>query len=154
MSKLLKNVFLVLIIFLGLQTNYLYAQTQGFGLGIMIGEPTGISGKYWIDSKSSLNFGIGWSIGASVHLHADYTFNNFSAIRASEKFVLFYGVGARIRSQKNNEVGLGVRGIIGIDWIPKEAPIDIALEVVPIFDLFPETSLKLAAAICWRYYFN
>jgi hypothetical protein len=29
------------------------AQSKGFGAGIIVGEPTGISGKYWV---SSINF--------------------------------------------------------------------------------------------------
>jgi len=39
------------------------AQERGFGLGVIIGEPTGISAKLWTSPVNAFDFGLGWSIG-------------------------------------------------------------------------------------------
>ena len=31
------------------------AQNRGFGLGIIVGEPTGISGKLWIEDRKAID---------------------------------------------------------------------------------------------------
>jgi hypothetical protein len=38
------------------------AQDRAFGLGVMIGEPTGVSAKLWTSAANAFDFGLGWSI--------------------------------------------------------------------------------------------
>jgi hypothetical protein len=54
-----------------------FSQSRGFGLGIILGEPTGISAKYWTGSTTALDFGLGYSFekNSRMHLHADYLFH-------------------------------------------------------------------------------
>ena len=82
------------------------AQGSGFGLGLIIGEPTGISAKYWTSSVNAFDFGLGWSIGGDrigkykgfydggsrIHFHMDYLWHSFNAIHSSERFPLYYGL--------------------------------------------------------------
>jgi hypothetical protein len=37
------------------------AQDSGFGLGIIIGEPTGISAKQWTGSRTAIDGAVAWS---------------------------------------------------------------------------------------------
>ena len=39
------------------------AQERDLGLGVIIGEPTGISAKLWTSPVNALDFGLGWSYG-------------------------------------------------------------------------------------------
>ena len=49
---------------------------------------------------------------------------------------------------------LGARGVIGLLWMHHSLPLDAFIELAPVFNLFPETSLHLDFAIGGRYYFN
>ncbi|MFC1586424.1 hypothetical protein ACFL5V_12825 [Fibrobacterota bacterium] len=37
-----------------------YSQDRAFGLGLVLGEPTGITAKLWLNRKNALSFGLGW----------------------------------------------------------------------------------------------
>jgi hypothetical protein len=49
----------VLFIF-GLFSLNLLAQADGFGVGIILGEPTGLSGKYWLTEKTAVDAAVAW----------------------------------------------------------------------------------------------
>ncbi len=154
----MRIVFVILLaILLSGSINYTSAQESGFGAGIILGEPTGFSAKYWLDNNKALDFGLAYSFirkNSAVSLHADFLYHAFDIIKSNYRIPVYYGFGARLRIIKDNSTGFGARGVVGIVWINNNAPIDIFLEVVPVFNLFPETSLNLDAAIGARYYFK
>lgn len=149
------------------------AQSSGFGLGIMLGEPTGISAKYWISGENALDFGLAWGglgrDGGYLHLHGDYLFHNFSLINVSSgKLPLYFGPGLRFRSwtndrywnngrwneSRNGHARLGVRFPVGLAYLFDGAPVDVFIEVVPTLDLIPSTSFDMDAALGVRYWFG
>ncbi len=143
------------------------AQERGFGLGVIIGEPTGISAKLWTSSVNAFDFGLGWSFGGDrigkyngyydggrrVHFHMDYLWHSFSAIHSSERFPLYYGFGGRMNSGAGYEGSVAVRGVFGIAWLPQNTPIDVFLEVVPSLQLTSSTGFGFDAGIGARYFF-
>ena len=142
------------------------AQDSGFGAGIMLGDPTGISLKTWLNSDRALGFGIAWgAVGDGyVHLHADYLFHNHTLITVSKgKLPLYYGPGLRVRFWGDNDhdddgdddssADLGVRFPVGLAYLFDGAPVDIFIEIVPTLDLVPSTDFDLDAAIGARYWF-
>jgi hypothetical protein len=143
------------------------AQERGFGLGVIIGEPTGISAKLWTTSRNAFDFGLGWSIGGDrvgnykgnynggsrVHFHMDYLWHSFDAIHSSERFPLYYGLGGRINSGAGYDGSVAVRGVIGIAWVPHNTPIDVFLELVPSLQFTPTTGFGIDAGIGVRYFF-
>ncbi|MDP1676455.1 MAG: DUF3996 domain-containing protein [Bacteroidota bacterium] len=142
------------------------AQARRFGLGVIIGEPAGISAKLWTSNHNAFDFGLGWSVGGDrmgryyyyngtnrVHVHMDYLWHSFDAIRSSEQFSLFYGIGGRINSGAGYEASVAVRGVLGIAWLPRETPIDIFLELVPMFQLTSSSGFGLDAGVGARYFF-
>lgn len=134
----------------------LQAQSRGFGLGVVLGEPTGIAGKAWTSGSTAVSFGLGYSFTGSesrVNLHVDYLFHSFNQIKAPEKFVLFYGIGGRLKSTDHSDNSLGVRGVFGIDWFIHNAPIDLFFEVAPVVKIIPNTGVDLDAGIGVRYFF-
>lgn len=38
-----------------------WAEGRNFGLGVVLGDPTGFTAKYWTSSTTALDFGLGWS---------------------------------------------------------------------------------------------
>lgn len=146
------------------------AQREGFGLGIMLGEPTGLSAKVWTQDRNALAFGLawgGWGHGGYVHLHADHLFHNFNVISVSKgSLPLYYGPGLRLRSwtghrywhrghyHDGQRLDLGVRFPVGLNYHFANDPLDIFLEVVPTLDLVPSTDFELDLALGARYWFR
>lgn len=143
------------------------AQDRPFGLGIIIGEPTGLSAKLWTSQSNAFDFGLGWSVGGDrisrfdgtysggsrVHFHMDYLWHAFHAIHSSERFPLYYGIGGRLNSGGGYNSSLAVRGVLGIAWLPRETPIDVFLEVAPSLQLTPSSGFGIDAGLGARYYF-
>lgn len=132
------------------------AQTKGFGLGILVGEPTAVSAKYWTSGSTAFDFGIGYSFEKSSYLniHADYLFHVKNIFETAENISLYYGPGARLRFVENATTRLGFRFDIGLVWIPRNAPIDVFIEVAPLLDIIPETDFSFNGGIGVRYFFN
>ena len=135
----------------------LYSQNNGFGFGVMVGEPTGFSAKYWVDETHAVDFGLAYSF---VHpdkvfsLHGDYLFHIPNPIKSEFNLPIYYGIGARIHFGNEGGHTLGARGVIGVAWIARSLPLDAFIELAPVFNIFPETSLHLDCAIGARYYFH
>lgn len=87
------------------------------------------------------------------HIHADYLFHNFSAIRSSERFPLFYGPGVSMNFWRSEFLELGVRGDFGIAWLPRRAPMDVFFELAPVLNLFPYPNFDVNVGLGTRFYF-
>lgn len=143
------------------------AQQRTFGLGIVVGEPIGLSAKLWTSETNALDFGLGWSAGPStisvgngvysstnrVHFHMDYLWHSFDAIHSSENFPLYYGIGGLIDNGSRFDNIVAVRGVFGIEWIPHQAPLDVFLELVPFIPITVPSGLGLDLGIGARFYF-
>jgi len=151
----LKKIKLFSIILLLLFVSMAKAQRSGMGLGLIVGEPTGISFKYWTGSTTAFDAALAWSFvdEGAFHIHGDYIFHNMRLISIPEGLLPFYyGIGARIKTA--DETKLGVRVPLGLAYLFQNAPVDIFLEVVPILDLIPETDFGINAALGARYFFE
>jgi hypothetical protein len=153
--------YLLTALFLLIAFNNSIAQERRFGLGIMVGEPTGLSAKLWTTQTNALDFGLGWSAfdnrhnsGTLVHFHMDYLWHSFDAIRSSERFPIYYGIGGRFNGGSGNDGSFAVRGVLGIAWLPRATPIDIFLELVPSFEITPASGFALDASVGIRYFFD
>lgn len=147
----LKLAFLILALF----STGIFAQRTGYGVGLILGEPTGISAKYWLDNESALNAGLAYSFTTAnkgFSLHLDLINHLPSNIYPKENIPFYYGFGVRIRSKARTSGSLGVRGVAGLVWQHKKYPVDIFAEVAPVFQLLPETNLLFDLAIGGRYY--
>lgn len=152
-----KLIFLLISIFFIIQS--ISAQDKGFGIGIMLGEPSGISAKKWINNLNAIDAGVGWSFteNGSIHLHADYLYHNYDLIKMSDSKIPFYfGIGGRLKfkgeekSAKGNSIGIRVP--VGVAYEFSRAPFDVFLEIVPILDVSPDTRFTFNSAIGVRYY--
>lgn len=150
----MKKLFIVFILFL---IPFTYSQDKGFGLGLVVGEPTGISAKYWLSSQNALDFGLGYSFSSNAnrfHLNVDYVWHNENVIRSKERLPLFYGIGGRIKTREKDNASVSVRGILGLLWYPRYVPIDLFVEVVPVLRIVPDTNLEFDAGVGIRYFFK
>jgi len=133
-----------------------------WGLGIIIGEPTGISAKYVIGSSNMLHGALSFSLGDknSIYLHGDYLWRNHSLISADD-LAVYYGLGAKIKfSGENRSKGRGsstklaLRVPVGMNYVFPSAPFDIFAEIIPILDLVPNVGIGVKIAIGGRFLFR
>lgn len=158
----MKYIYVLLITFtLLLSAQQATAQERNFGLGVMLGEPTGLSAKLWTQNNNALAFGLGWSTyhpryddrGNRVHFHIDYLWHSFDAIRSEEKFAFHYGIGGRFKDRGGNNGSLAIRGVGGLNWMLRNAPMDIFIEIAPSLELTPSTGFGIDGAFGARFYF-
>jgi len=133
------------------------ASTAGgsFGLGIIAGEPTGISGKKWLSHRTAIDGAVAWSFGHedAMHVHGDYLIHNRGAIAVDQGVMaVHFGIGGRLKF--GDDVMIGVRVPIGLTYLLENAPLDTFIEIVPILDLAHKTDLNLNAAVGVRYFFG
>ena len=123
--------------------------------GIILGEPTGFSGKLWTGLNSAVDAGVAWSFGKGghIHLHADYIIHNFDLFEISTgQMPLYFGVGGRVRFE-GEDSRAGLRIVIGTEYIFEDAPVSLFFEVAPIMDVIPETSSDVNGGFGVRFIF-
>jgi hypothetical protein len=150
----MKTLLYLLIIYI-FSYSSLFPQSK-FGLGIILGEPTGISGKLHLNNTSSVDAAIGWSYYkyGSLHIHADYL-SNITTL--TEEVSFYIGAGGRIKiknKDKQEDTKLAIRIPVGLTFEPNSIQIDVFAEIVPMLDLVPSSEFSFNAAVGIRYYFK
>ena len=139
---------------------------QGFGIDVIVGEPTGLSAKKWITDTTAIDAAAAWSFADfnSFQLHVNYLWHNYDLIQTKElpgQLSVYYGIGGRIKLKGSNDgkgnkdegTRLGVRIPVGLSYTFKENPVELFAEVVPLLDVVPETKLGIGVGVGARYYF-
>jgi hypothetical protein len=102
------------------------AADQGtWELGVLLGEPTGFSAKYWTTPNTALDFGAAWSFegDGQFHFHCDYLFHNYDLIQVERgSLPIYFGIGGRVRLDDNDN-RLGLRIVVGAEYLFDEYPI-------------------------------
>jgi hypothetical protein len=144
---------LILLVLFSLCTSAFAAEK--LGIGAMIGNPTGINAKYWLNEKNAIDGGAAFSLGhnSNFNLHSDYLFHKFGELIFQDKHQLdvFFGIGGRM--EFDDEIELGVRLPIGVAHMFENENADIFGEVAPIVDFIGRTGLEISLAVGARYYF-
>ena len=128
-----------------------------FGIGVVLGEPSGVTGKYWLSGNTAVDGAFGYSFGDRYRVSADYVVH-VDAFESPE-FPLYYGVGGAISGDRgyitksrSGDFALGVRGVIGVSYLFKSAPLDAFLEVAPIIFIAPPLGLSMDFCFGLRVY--
>lgn len=147
----MKFIFLLSVLVL---SSSIWAQNKT-GLGVSLGNPTGLNGKYWLDETKAVDAGLGFSIGkhSNFSIHSDYLFHNKGAFYFNDvhPLDLFYGIGGRMEFADDIEVG--VRVPVGLVYEVEEKSADVFGEVAPVIDFLTNTGVELHILIGSRYYF-
>lgn len=148
-------------------TANVYSQSRSsWGLGITLGDPTGFTAKYNMNQSNAWNFNLGSSYFGELRLGADYLwhFDPFNsrvvAMHAGFGGVMGFGESRSVIFNngrddffvRDNEVGVGVRGLVGIDFYPTSSPFEIFFEMGPLIGLAPNTGGALDIALGFRFY--
>lgn len=123
--------------------------------GIILGEPTGLTAKWWTSGTQAYDLAIAWSTGRNdrFHIHGDYLIHRPDIIAVDQgKLPLYYGVGARVGIA--NQSDLGIRIPLGIAYHVETHPVEIFFEIVPVFNLIPDTAFDANGGFGVRYSFG
>ena len=151
----MKKLIVILLFGIFIIPAHLTAQDSGFGLGIILGEPTGVSFKSWVGSREALDVAVAWSFEGegAIHIHADYLIHNFRLFRIEKgDLVFYYGIGARVKTVHKTQ--FGVRFPFGLSYLFEGAPVEIFFELGPVMNLSPKTTFRMTTGVGVRYYFD
>ena len=149
------SILVLVLIFLSLPSRGLTYEKNDFGLGIILGSPTGLSAKLWLSKSTAFDAAAAWSFSRKgrLQIHGDYLWHNFNLIKVEEgSFPLYYGLGFRVNF--GDEVEAGVRFPLGLEYLFSRAPFDIFIEVVPILQVIKKTDFEIDGAIGVRFFFQ
>ena len=135
------------------------AQDSGFGLGVNLSYPFGVSLKYWVGDNSAFDAGIGFPVygyyhtgAANVSTHFDYLWHFFDLFPVpSGKLPLYVGPGLQLGF--GNQFYFGVRGAVGVAYLFEDIPLDIFLELAPGVNFTPDVDFTFGAGTGARWYF-
>ena len=121
-------------------------------LGLRLGGGVGVTyvmpawGNY-VEVIGELRFGNNGYIAVGGLYELKYSFFDV------EGMDWYFGGGAHVGLSDNN-FGMGVDGIIGLEYVFNQAPLNIGIDWKPGFDIINSTNYFADAAISLRYVFN
>ncbi len=124
-----------------------------FEIGIMVGDPVGLSIKWWHDKTNAFDLVAGWSFpeDGRFNWQADYLFH-FPRIGFKNGELPFYlGLGMMLRIR--DESFFGGRIPIGFTYLLKKAPLSFFGEVAPHVEIVPEIEWSADGGVGIRFAF-
>lgn len=121
-------------------------------IGIILGEPTGLSAKFWSSNHSAFDLGLAWSFGGrgSIHIHGDYLLHQ-TISPETDDLLFYYGLGARILFRDDPRVGIRIP--LGLHYLIPQSRFGIFFELVPMLNLMPATDFDANGGVGVRYFF-
>jgi len=127
-----------------------YQSNGKFGLGLELGGPTGLNGKYFLTPSTALNFGVGYDNERyygyyyrrrGLNIYIDHLWHPVQLLEAEAFKLPFYvGVGVRVwafDSDRNGDYGgtaIGIRAPLGLAFDFNNIPLDIFLQLTFVLD--------------------
>ncbi len=152
----MKYKFLVVVFVVLLAAPALAADGRTFGIGVIAGEPTGITGKYMLNETNAIDVGIGWETSGDneFHVYGDYLFHFYNLITVKKGSLPAYvGGGLRFVDRDNNDNEFGIRIPVGIEYLFEDVALGAFAELVPVLNLTPDTDFDFEGGIGIRFYF-
>src|SRR5699024_397621 len=123
--------FFIISLIISLRPDTSWAQVKNddggnFGVGVMFGEPTGVTIKLWRNERSAFNIGTAWSLAQrteALHIHTDYLLHSWFSDTNEEHLAFYYGIGGRAIFA--DEPKAGVRVPVGLNYIFRAIPFDL-----------------------------
>jgi hypothetical protein len=167
MKNLLIIFFLCLLVYFN-KSAY-SSESKKFGAGFILGEPSGLTGKYFFDKSSAVDLGIGSDLGDGFYLYGDYLYHyyNIFPVRELKDLSLYFGAGLGFHRFSDDhyynrhdryydhytENRLDIRVPVGVEYTVTKIPLGIFVELVPALRIIPDIDFNFWGGIGVRYYF-
>ncbi|MEA3311662.1 MAG: hypothetical protein U9Q76_05535 [candidate division WOR-3 bacterium] len=126
------------------------------GIGLQLGEPTGITAKFWLDRTSAIDATVGWNlISDRFTLQAGYLYH-FPLDVPTGSLAAYVGAGGLIGAKgdghpEDGDIFLAGRIPLGLEYI--YSPVSFYAELDPLVTLLPKTGFDFGGGIGFRFYF-
>lgn len=130
--------------------------SRHFGAGVLFGEPTGVSLKYFFNEKMAVDGAVGWAFTdeTDLHLHGDVLWHKHDMFDVREgDLALYGGVGGRVKFNHHNDDRAGVRLPVGLAYTFENVPVDVFVEIAPVLDVAPSTRGGFTGGVGARWWF-
>ena len=126
---------------------------SSFGLGILVGQPSGLVAKLWQGKTEALDFGLAYSFEGYFQVYGDYLYHFPDALAKThiQNLTPYVGVGGSFSAATT--VAVGIRIPVGVEWMPVNPSIGVFLELAPGIHVIPSTSGRIQGGVGVRYYF-
>ncbi|MFP4013820.1 MAG: hypothetical protein ACLFVQ_07035 [Chitinispirillaceae bacterium] len=122
-----------------------------FELGVVLGQETGVSGKYWYTPRTAVDASVAWAFGDEglLAVNSDYLLHPLFFSLYEGDLPLYIGVGGGIRI--SDDWFARVRLPIGLEYLFPGFPLSAFAEIVPAVEVLPETGLDLTGGVGLRF---
>ena len=158
MRKLIAMTITVFILSSGIAFSDNVGGRGNFGLGLAVGDPSGLSAKYMFSGKTGFSTTVGWKTSGDTEINAsfDLLFHKYNSVKIRGTVSPVYGgTGLRLKNRGNEEGvdELAIRIPIGIELFFRELSVGAFAELVPTLKVKPDTKTTLQLAFGIRYFF-
>jgi len=128
------------------------------GIGILLGEPSGLSGKLFLSPRHAFDAGLSFSIlDDALYLHVDYLLHFPKPLANLEggQWLPYAGVGGQFEVHQRRDDGhgtLAVRVPVGLAWHPAGSAVDFFIELALGLKVFPATRPLMGGGFGVRLY--
>ena len=140
------------------------AERGPFGLGAMFGMTGpnarylgGVTAKYFLDETHALDAAVLYRFDSDNddwYIWADYLYHFRELIPIDQgEAPVYVGIGGRLKLQDKDEDKFGIRFPVGVAYEFAIAPVDLFIEVVPIWDVALSYDFDLEGGVGLRFYF-
>ncbi len=144
---------------------------NNFGLGVVLGDPTGISAKYVLNSTEAIDGALAFGGGGNIYLHTTWLISKETLFELDRYPVnWYYGIGARMIShdydhdhnsfrhhnhsdRHENDFHAAVRAPVGLRMQFHDPRIELFTEIALALELVPKTDVDMDFGLGARYYF-
>jgi hypothetical protein len=126
---------------------------EDLGIGIQLGQPMGVTGKYWLSSTTAVDAAAGYHFNSNFDIHADFLWHSFSSFNVSDGRMPFYlGLGGRVFG--GNDSQFGIRLPLGVSYLFPSQPLEAFAEIAPVVKIAPGIGADIDGAVGLRLYLN
>ncbi len=156
----MKSIIAVIVVICSMGPSQLFASQPNrgkLGAGVLLGTPTGLSGKLWLSQRGALDATAGWDfVESDVVLQVGYLFH-FPLDVPQGSLAPYVGAGGYMGydfgayEAEPDSLFLGARVPIGLEYNFKSLGFFVEINPVPYF--YPGIGFSIGGGIGCRYYF-
>jgi len=150
--KIKKNILVLIVLCLASRA---FPQKGDFGMGVILGNPSALSIKWWTTNRSALDASLGYHYGNMNHLHlnTDLLLHLWAVEKEQETIKIYFGPGAGMGFI--SDLSITVRAPVGAALYLHTIPLELFAELVPVLQLIGpgDTRFMMDGYIGARWYF-
>jgi hypothetical protein len=126
---------------------------RDMGIGVAVGQPTGVAGKLWLDKNLAVDAFAGYHFSGDFDLHGDLLYHAFSILPIEHgRLPLYFGLGGRVLLGDDDQFGLRVP--IGVSFLFPDNPIEVFGELAPVMKVTSGVAAYMDFLVGARVYIN